>query len=115
VRQRAAVADGCLLSAARRGAACAATPLLAQAIRSSATGSDQSARLGSLGFLRSKLSARPQALVDSPEITRTIINFKRLLLTDLTVEVSKTPNKKTLAEALAAAGAHCRARLAGGD
>lgn len=53
--------------------------------------------------------------MDSPEITRTIINFKRLLLTDLTVEVSKTPNKKTLAEALAAAGAHCRARLAGGD
>jgi hypothetical protein len=52
-----------------------------------------------------------QALIDAPEITRTIINFKRLLLTDLTVEIGKIPNKKTLKEALAAAGA-CRARLA---
>jgi large subunit ribosomal protein L14e len=42
-----------------------------------------------------------QALIDSPEITRTIINFKRLLLTDITVEITKIPNKKTLAAALA--------------
>jgi hypothetical protein len=49
--------------------------------------------------------AAPQALVDSPEITRTIINFKRLLLTDLTVEIGKIPNKKELAAALKTAGA----------
>ena len=48
--------------------------------------------------------AAPQALIDSPEITRTIINFKRLLLTDLTVEIGKIPNKKTLAEAIKTAG-----------
>lgn len=47
-----------------------------------------------------------QALIDSPEITRTIINFKRLLLTDLSVEIGKVPNKKALAEALKTAGAH---------
>jgi hypothetical protein len=52
-----------------------------------------------------------QALIDAPEITRTIINFKRLLLTDLTVDIGKIPNKKTLKEALAAAGAR-RGRLA---
>ena len=43
-------------------------------------------------------------MIDSPEITRTIINFKRLLLTDLTVEIGKIPNKKTLAEAIKTAG-----------
>ena len=41
-----------------------------------------------------------QALVDSPEITRTVVNFKRLLLTDLEISIGKTPNKKDLAAAL---------------
>ena len=44
-----------------------------------------------------------QALIDSPEITRTIINFKRLLLTDITIDITKIPNKKALAAALAEA------------
>ena len=53
--------------------------------------------------MRLSLTCSLQALIDSPEITRTIINFKRLLLTDITIEIAKIPNKKTLAEALATA------------
>jgi hypothetical protein len=61
--------------------------------------------VGFLGGRSRRANARPQALIDSPEITRTIINFKRLLLTDLEVEIPKVPNKKTLEEAIATAGA----------
>jgi large subunit ribosomal protein L14e len=43
-----------------------------------------------------------QALVDAPGITRSVINYKRLLLTDLTVDISKSPDKETLKAALAA-------------
>jgi len=40
-----------------------------------------------------------RALVDSPEITRTVINFKRLSLTDMVVEIGRTPKKGELVEA----------------
>lgn len=52
-----------------------------------------------------RLRAVLQALIDSPDITRTVINFKRLTLTDITIEIERTPKKKALVEAFAKAGA----------
>nr|XP_024361730.1 60S ribosomal protein L14-1-like [Physcomitrium patens]XP_024361731.1 60S ribosomal protein L14-1-like [Physcomitrium patens]PNR29732.1 hypothetical protein PHYPA_028426 [Physcomitrium patens] len=45
-----------------------------------------------------------RALIDSPDMTRTQINFKRLSLTDITIpDLSRTPSKKVLKEAYASA------------
>lgn len=41
-----------------------------------------------------------QALVDLPEETRRVINFKRLALTDFKVTIPRSCNKKVLKEAL---------------
>ncbi|KAL3678564.1 hypothetical protein R1sor_021520 [Riccia sorocarpa] len=41
-----------------------------------------------------------RALVDSPNIVRTQINFKRLSLTDIKIEISRNPLKKELKEAI---------------
>ncbi|CAI0463938.1 unnamed protein product [Linum tenue] len=41
-----------------------------------------------------------RALVDSPDMVRSQINFKRLTLTDIKIEINRTPKKKTLIEAM---------------
>lgn len=46
-----------------------------------------------------------QALVDAPAETRRVMNFKRLQLTDLKVEIPRLASKKVLVEAFNAAGA----------
>lgn len=45
-----------------------------------------------------------QALVDCPSEGRRVINFKRLALTDLKVEIPRLASKKVLTEAFKAAG-----------
>ncbi|KAJ7513703.1 hypothetical protein O6H91_23G011300 [Diphasiastrum complanatum] len=44
-----------------------------------------------------------RALIDHPEIVRKQINFKRLSLTDLKVDIPRMPKKKQLQEAIEAA------------
>eukprot|EP00850_Spirogloea_muscicola_P013754 SM000095S24968 [mRNA] locus=s95:275604:276913:+ [translate_table: standard] len=44
-----------------------------------------------------------RALVDAPDMTRKQINFKRLSLTDIKVEVKRLPRKKELAAAMESA------------
>ncbi|CAN1766722.1 60S ribosomal protein L14-1 [Linum perenne] len=41
-----------------------------------------------------------QALVDSPDMVRSQINFKRLTLTDIKIDINRVPKKKTLIEAM---------------
>jgi large subunit ribosomal protein L14e len=41
-----------------------------------------------------------RALIDSPDMVRTSINFKRLSLTDITISISRNPKKKDLAKAV---------------
>lgn len=48
---------------------------------------------------------RPQALVDAPAEGRRVMNFKRLALTDIKVEIPRLASKKVLTEAFNAAGA----------
>ena len=43
--------------------------------------------------------------MDSPEITRCVMNYKRLQMTDLTVEIEREPKKAALKAALEKAGA----------
>ena len=43
--------------------------------------------------------------MDSPEITRCVMNYKRLQITVLSVDIERRPNKKDLAAALKTAGA----------
>ncbi|KAE9452997.1 hypothetical protein C3L33_15084, partial [Rhododendron williamsianum] len=43
------------------------------------------------------------ALVDAPDMVRCQMNFKRLSLTDITIEIKRVPNKKTLVAAMEAA------------
>lgn len=45
-----------------------------------------------------------QALVDSPDMVRTQMNFKRLSLTDITIDIKRVPKKKILIAAMEAAG-----------
>jgi hypothetical protein len=42
--------------------------------------------------------------VDAPDMVRCQINFKRLALTDIKIDIPKTPKKKTLIAAMEAAG-----------
>ncbi|GJX81472.1 60S ribosomal protein L14-2-like protein [Tanacetum coccineum] len=44
-----------------------------------------------------------RALVDSPDMVRSQLNFKRLTLTDIKIDIKRVPNKKTLIAALEAA------------
>lgn len=44
-----------------------------------------------------------RALVDSPDMVRCQINFKRLTLTDITIDIKRTPKKKELIKAMEAA------------
>ena len=44
-----------------------------------------------------------RALVDAPDMVRGQMNFKRLTLTDITIDIKRTPKKKALVEAMEAA------------
>ncbi|RVW26568.1 60S ribosomal protein L14-2 [Vitis vinifera] len=44
-----------------------------------------------------------QALVDAPDMVRCQMNFKRLSLTDIKIDIKRVPKKKTLIEAMTAA------------
>ncbi|XP_019460017.1 PREDICTED: probable 60S ribosomal protein L14, partial [Lupinus angustifolius] len=44
-----------------------------------------------------------RALVDAPDIVRSQINFKRLSLTDIKIDIKRIPKKKDLLKALEAA------------
>ncbi|CAM6121895.1 unnamed protein product [Calypogeia fissa] len=44
-----------------------------------------------------------RALVDSPDIVRTQVNFKRLSLTDIKIDIARNPKKKELKAAIDAA------------
>ncbi|CAM6113547.1 unnamed protein product [Calypogeia fissa] len=41
-----------------------------------------------------------RALVDSPDIVRTQVNFKRLSLTDIKIDIARNPKKKELKAAI---------------
>ncbi|KAL8191928.1 hypothetical protein R6Q57_028659 [Mikania cordata] len=45
-----------------------------------------------------------RALVDAPDMVRGQMNFKRLTLTDIKIDINRVPNKKNLVAALEAAG-----------
>jgi hypothetical protein len=45
-----------------------------------------------------------QALVDSPKMVRSQMNFKRLSLTDINIDISRVRKKKVLIEAMESAG-----------
>lgn len=45
-----------------------------------------------------------QALVDAPDMVRSQMNFKRLSLTDIKIDIKRIPKKKTLIAAMEAAG-----------
>lgn len=45
-----------------------------------------------------------QALVDAPDMVRSPMNFKRLSLTDIKVDIKRVPKKKDLIKAMEAAG-----------
>lgn len=51
--------------------------------------------------------APAQALVDFPGQTRRVISFKRLALTDYTIDIPRLAKKSVLKKALDAAGARC--------
>ena len=57
-----------------------------------------------LGFYCGLSSLCLQALVDAPDMVRTQMNFKRLSLTDLKVDIKRVPKKKDLLQAMEAAG-----------
>eukprot|EP00249_Psilotum_nudum_P025186 c2942_g1_i1 orf=268-669(+) len=44
-----------------------------------------------------------RALVDAPDTVRTAMNFKRLSLTDIVIEIPRMPKKKQLTEAMESA------------
>ena len=45
-----------------------------------------------------------QALVDAPDMVRSQMNFKRLSLTDIKIDIKRVPKKKELLAAMEAAG-----------
>ncbi|CAI0385806.1 unnamed protein product [Linum tenue] len=45
-----------------------------------------------------------RALVDAPDMVRSQLNFKRLTLTDIKIDINRVPRKKTLIEAMEKAG-----------
>ncbi|KAJ0700214.1 putative ribosomal protein L14 [Helianthus annuus] len=44
------------------------------------------------------------ALIDAPDMVRAQMNFKRLTLIDIKIDIKRVPNKKTLIAAMEAAG-----------
>ena len=51
------------------------------------------------------LQKKKQALVDRPDAVRKALNFKRLALTDIKIDVPRAASKTVLAKALADSGA----------
>lgn len=49
--------------------------------------------------------------MDAPEIVRTVVNFKRLTLTDIKIDVRRLAKKKELKEAIEAGGKKARLPL----
>ena len=45
-----------------------------------------------------------QALVDAPDMVRCQVNFKRLSLTDIKIDIKRVPKKTTLIKAMEEAG-----------
>ncbi|KAG2403652.1 60S ribosomal protein [Vigna angularis] len=45
-----------------------------------------------------------RALVDAPDMVRSQVNFKRLSLTDIKIDIKRVPKKKDLIQAMDAAG-----------
>jgi large subunit ribosomal protein L14e len=45
-----------------------------------------------------------QALVDAPDMVRCQMNFKRLSLTDIKIDIKRIPKKSTLIKAMEEAG-----------
>lgn len=45
-----------------------------------------------------------QALVDAPDMERSQMNFKRLSLTDIKIDIKRVPKKKELIDAMKAGG-----------
>ena len=45
-----------------------------------------------------------KVLVDAPDMVRGQMNLKRLSLTDIRIDIEKVPKKKTLIDAMEAAG-----------
>ena len=41
-----------------------------------------------------------RALIDAPDMVRGQLNFKRLTLTDITIDIPRVPKKKTLIDAM---------------
>jgi len=46
-------------------------------------------------------------LVDAPDMERIQMNFKRLSLTDIVIDINRVPKKKALIEAMEKAGECC--------
>lgn len=49
-----------------------------------------------------------QALVDAPDMVRSQMNFKRLSLTDIKIDIKRVPKKKALIAAMEAAGEYLK-------
>lgn len=47
-----------------------------------------------------------QALVDAPDMVRSQMNFKRLSLTDIKIDIKRVPRKSALIKAMQEAGRH---------
>lgn len=47
-----------------------------------------------------------QALVDAPDMVRSQMNFKRLSLTDIKIDIKRIPRKSSLIKAMQEAGRH---------
>ena len=63
-----------------------------------------SRRHGAVHYICAYLFSLCRALVDAPEFTRKIVNFKRLSLTDLKVDIPRLASKKVLTAKLAESG-----------
>ena len=59
----------------------------------------------SLSFSSLKKKKKKQALVDRPDAVRKALNFKRLALTDIKIDIPRAAKKSVLAKALADSGA----------
>lgn len=49
-----------------------------------------------------------RALVDAPDMVRVAMNFKRLSLTDIKIDIPRMPKKKQLTEAIESAEVHIK-------
>lgn len=92
------------------GAAAAAAPATCRALPAAGGRRPGSRRARSPAARRARrachaLPRAPQALVDFPGQTRRVVSFKRLALTDYTVDIPRLAKKAVLKKALEEAGA----------